>query len=178
MKTKKCKVCKNTFIPYASLQKTCGVKCWIALDKANTEKAEKKQWKERKDAARPLKWWAKKAKLACHTYIRERDKNEPCISCSRYHSGQYHAGHFMPSGVNAALRFDEANIHKQCAPCNLFKSGNLTLYRINLVKKIGAEEVERLETYNITKKYSKEDLDEITVYYKDKLRLLKELDRG
>ncbi|MBF3208519.1 recombination protein NinG, partial [Pseudomonas aeruginosa] len=37
------------------------------------------------------------------------------------------------------------NVHKQCAPCNNHKSGDIVNYRINLVRKIGAENVEWLE---------------------------------
>lgn len=37
------------------------------------------------------------------------------------------------------------NCHKQCAPCNTHLSGNLVLYRVNLINKIGLDRVEWLE---------------------------------
>ncbi|WP_258530002.1 recombination protein NinG [Pseudomonas aeruginosa] len=62
-----------------------------------------------------------------------------------FHDGQYHAGHYRSVGSHPELRFDEDNVHKQCAPCNNHKSGDVVNYRINLVAKIGAAAVARLE---------------------------------
>jgi hypothetical protein len=119
--------------------------------------------------------WIKKAQHACNAYIRERDKNEPCISCQRYHDGQYHAGHYTPLGRGSALRFDDRNIHKQCAPCNNHLSGNLVGYRRNLVLRLGAEVVEYLDANHAIKKWTVPELKEIERVYKSKL---KELNNG
>ena len=106
-------------------------------------------------------------------YIRLRDKDEPCISCGYISDGknsrQWHAGHYRPAGQNTALRFDERNVHKQCSICNNYKSGNLVAYRENLIKKIGIEEVERLETEKPVKKWTAEELQDIINIYKAKL---------
>ena len=115
----------------------------------------------------------KVAQKVCNTYIRLRDKEEPCISCGYSGTGrQWHAGHYKPSGGFSALRFDELNIHKQCNQCNVFLSGNLVSYRENLIKKIGIDEVERLESCSATKRYSVEELQEIAQYYKAKIKEL------
>ena len=58
---------------------------------------------------------------------------------------------------------------------NNHKSGNIVEYRINLVKKIGAEQVEWLEGKHEPKKYSIDEIKEIKAKYKNKLR---ELVRG
>ena len=51
-----------------------------------------------------------------HKFIRERDKDKPCISCGQYTTLQ--AGHFYSGGHYSALRFDEDNVHGQCLRCN------------------------------------------------------------
>lgn len=56
-----------------------------------------------------------------------------------------HAGHYLSAGHNAAVRFDEDNVHGQCAFCNTFKNGDLINYYKNLVIKIGEDAVEALE---------------------------------
>jgi len=78
-----------------------------------------------------------------HKFIRERDKDKPCISCGQYTTLQ--AGHFYSGGHYSALRFDEDNVHGQCLRCNYFLSGNLNNYRINLEKKIGTERLKQLD---------------------------------
>lgn len=117
---------------------------------------------------------AKKAQIAFNSFIRERDKDLPCISCDRHHQGQYHAGHYRSVGAAKQLRFTEINCHKQCAPCNNHKSGNITEYRINLIKKIGVNNTESLENNNEVKRYSIEEYKEIEALYKLKLKELTE----
>jgi hypothetical protein len=116
---------------------------------------------------------AKKAQAAFNSFIRERDKDLACISCGRHHQGQYHAGHYRSVGAAKQLRFNEINCHKQCAPCNNHKSGNITEYRINLIKKIGVDNTEALENNNEVKRYSVVEYKEIAELYKLKLRELK-----
>jgi len=71
------------------------------------------------------------------------------------------------------LRFDLANIHKSCQPCNTHLHGNLIPYRVNLIQKIGLAEVERLEGPQEPKKYSISELKEIISTYRKKTRELK-----
>ena len=111
-----------------------------------------------------------KAISVFNKYIRERDKNLPCISCGHTHGRQFHAGHFKPAGANPQLRFNELNVHKQCSICNNYKSGNLANYRINLIKKIGLQNVEALESDKSVKKYSEQDYKDIIVTYTEKLK--------
>lgn len=114
--------------------------------KERKAKRERKKLKERKEGLMSLSEWKKKIQTEFNKYIRLRDKDLPCISCQRHHQGQYHAGHYRPVGGSPErLRYDERNCHKQCAPCNNHKSGNLNEYRIHLVKKIGLPRVEWIE---------------------------------
>ena len=105
--------------------------------------------------------------------IRERDRLLPCISCGRHHQGKYDAGHYRTVGSNPALRFEPLNCHKQCVPCNQHKSGNIVEYRLNLVQRIGADQVAWLEGPHEPKKYTIEDLQQIKAHYRALLRDLK-----
>lgn len=107
-------------------------------------------------------------------YIRLRDEKEPCISCQRTDSKCWQAGHFISVGSNKSLRFNELNIHKQCKNCNFYGGVDAgTKYRKNLIKKIGIENVEWLESQNKAEKRTREDLEEIKQHYKNKLKQLK-----
>lgn len=172
MKPKKCRVCPNTFTPVNSLQVVCSPKCAIDYAVEKSEKAAKKRQAKAKREFRNTdkKFLLEKAQKVFNEWIRERDISEPCISCGYISDGknsrQWHAGHYRPAGQNSALRFNELNVHKQCSICNNYKSGNLVAYRENLIRKIGLEEVERLETEKTTKKWTVEELHEIIETYK------------
>ena len=97
----------------------------------------------------------KKAIEVFNAWIRERDKEKPCISCGMARVEQ--AGHFYSAGHHNALRFNEDNVHGQCVRCNYYLSGNLNRYRVNLEKKIGAEKLARLDFIASIKKPHKDD---------------------
>ena len=139
-------------------------------DTVKKEKAERKEHRKRLLEVKPLSYWSKRAVAACHAFIRARDARAPCISCGATYSPQWDAGHYRPSGVNSALRFDDRNINKQCVRCNQYMSGNLTLYRIGLVDKIGEEEVSALESNHETKRWTREELQEVERHYKARLK--------
>jgi len=81
-----------------------------------------------------------------HKFIRNRDQQQPCISCGKFTTLQ--AGHFYSAGHHPSVRFNEDNVHGQCKRCNYFLSGNLTPYRENLIKKIGQERFDKI-TLNV-----------------------------
>lgn len=177
---KKCGHCKAQFQPSRNFQSWCSADCAVEISKAKQAKQKAKEaTKERaqhakaKEAIKGKAQHAKDAQAAFNAFIRERDKGQPCISCGRHHQGQYHAGHYRSVGSSPELRFEPLNVHKQCAPCNNHKSGNVVEYRINLVKKIGLEAVEWLEGPHELKRYTIEDLKEIKSDYRAKLRNLK-----
>lgn len=135
-------------------------------------KAKRKATRERKEALKTKAEWAKEAQAAFNKWVRLRDKDLPCISCGRHHQGQYHAGHYRTVGAHPELRFEPLNVHKQCAPCNNHKSGNIVEYRIELVKRIGQEAVDWLEGPHSPKKYTIEQLRELKREYARKAREL------
>lgn len=86
----------------------------------------------------------KKAQIKFNAFIRERDKDLPCINCGNYRKLQ--AGHFYPTSTHSHLRFNEDNTNGECLKCNFFNSQSHSYgYRINLEKKIGKERFEKLE---------------------------------
>lgn len=172
---RKCQHCKEPFDPFNSFQKTCmNYQCMIAVGYKLIEKERKREHKKLKEAVRPLKWYADRARDEFNKYIRLRDILDGCISCDLPFSwsGQWHASHYRPAGNNSLLRYDESNVHKSCSICNTHKSGNLSEYRIRLIKKIGLAKVEELENTRVPKRWAKEELIEIRQYYKQKTKEL------
>ena len=108
-------------------------------------------------------------------FIRERDKNQPCISCDAK-AGTYKltAGHFWPT-TYGILRFNEDNIHSQCwYNCNKNRHGNVGEYRIRLIKKIGVERVKELDdTRQEVFIISIPEILELKEHYKQKIKDLK-----
>ena len=66
----------------------------------------------------------------------------------------------------------EDNCHKQCAPCNTHLSGNLVLYRVNLIQRIGLARVEALEGPHMPLKLTIPDLKAIRDTYRAKANAL------
>lgn len=151
--------------------------CAIEHSRALSAKKAKKETTERKKALKSRAEWLKEAQAVFNKYIRMRDEGKPCISCSRHHGGQYHAGHFRSIGAAPELRFNEYNCHRQCQPCNTHLSGNLLEYRRRLVAKIGIELVEWLEGPHEAKKYTIDEILEIKKHYQQKIKEL-ERERG
>lgn len=180
-KPKKCKVCKTTFTPDRPLQSVCNYQCAIELAnqrkdrqertrKAQVKRSDRERLKTRADHLR-------EAQALVNSFVRERDKLAPCISCQKFHTGQYHAGHYRSIGSAPELRFDaEFNIHKQCSVCNNHLSGNLINYRRNLIVKIGLEKVEWLEGPHPPLKLTIDDIKAIKSTYKQLIINLRKTD--
>jgi len=181
----RCKNCKETYEQYEFNNKFC-----LELD-CQTQKAlfklrkikkqEQVEWKQRKKEGKEnLKTWEDyfQATLKVfNTFIRERDKKNPCISCDKP-AGQYKltSGHFHPQGTYRSIALDEDNAHGQCwFNCNKNKHGNITEYRPRLIQKIGVERVEDLDARrNVLNKYSIPELIILKQEYKEKTRILKQ----
>ena len=139
-------------------------------DNSKVERLAKSELRQRKMEVKSVGYWMKRAQSAFNAWVRERDRDQPCISCGRHHQGQNHAGHYRPAGSNPELRFEPDNCHKQCAPCNSHLSGNLTKYRQALIAKVGLERVEWLEGPHEPKRYRRDDYQAIESEYKAKLK--------
>ena len=147
IKPKKCRACKELFRPVRALQNTCHYKCAAAYVRDREEKRIKREnakaKREYREKSHPIQ--TKLAQTNFNKFIRLRDAADPCISCQRPAYGIMHAGHYRSVGAHPELRFNEFNVHKQCAHCNKYQSGAIGEYRVNLIKKIGLEKVVWLE---------------------------------
>lgn len=150
-----------------------------AIAARNAElRAEKAEIRKRKEANRAIPTLLRFAQSEFNKFIRSRDHEQPCISCGKpppdlsgLHAGR-DAGHYRSIGAAKHLRFHEDNVHAQCVHCNQYKSGNAVDYRIGLVSRIGVERVEALESDNTVKKWTREELIQITATYKAKRKEL------
>jgi hypothetical protein len=174
-----CKNCKQKFAPsYNAVQEVCSFPCALELKKKRDQEKESKAWKvekkARKEALKTREDYFQETLKAFNSYIRARDKNEPCISCDKP-PGTYRltSGHFYPQGTYRNIALDERNAHSQCwYNCNKNKSGNLHEYRPRLIAKIGAAEVEQLDqdAQRLVSKYSIPELIELKKHFKDKTK--------
>ncbi|HHR6320145.1 TPA: recombination protein NinG, partial [Providencia alcalifaciens] len=130
--------------------------------------------KARKLAVKPRSYWIKQAQQAVNAYIRERDRDLPCISCGTYQSAQWDAGHYRTTAAAPQLRFDERNIHRQCVVCNQHKSGNLVPYRVELINRIGQQAVESIECDHDRHKWTIDECKTIKEIFRKKLKELKD----
>ena len=176
-----CRSCKAKYVPDRENQLVCSFECGIPYGRELARKARERAQRARKTAFRDndRALQAKLAQKSFNAYIRERDAGLPCVSCGRMHEGQWHAGHYRPTGNNSALRFNEINCHRQCAPCNAHKSGNLSEYRIELIQRIGIDLVEWLERdHPKVTPWTPAELKAINQYYREALKNLKLFPQG
>lgn len=165
------KSCRAPFAPRSMTHKCCSQPCAEAFIEA--EKARKAR-KERQEGLAKLKRRAdyyKEAQAALNAWIRlVRDKDKPCISCGRFHEGQWHAGHFLARGSHPNLALVELNLAKQCQPCNVHLSGNQLQFRRGLIERIGLPAVEALEADNTPRKHTVDELQAIKAHYRALIR--------
>ena len=200
----RCSICKKAEGIYRAgegFKRFCGAECGAILAlqiKAKRDAAKvkevNKEYKKSKAALMTVSDWTKKAQtLAFNPYIRLRDINEPCISCGRYDheidekltGGKWDAGHYLSRGASLELRFNPLNCHKQCKSCNAgsgkFSKKSRTVgedYTINLILKIGQNQVDWLNGPHSSKKYTIENLKTIQKWFKRKTNvLIKELEK-
>lgn len=136
---------------------------------------EKKRIRKKKEELLTVQDWIKIAQQAFNAYIRERDKDQKCISCDNVLKGKFDAGHYYSAGGHYSLRFNEDNVHGQCVACNQHKHGNLQRYREGILKRLDGRKLNKLdELSQETRKFTREDLKGITEYYKNKLKELRD----
>lgn len=177
-KDKTCTVCSKVFPPARPLQRVCGPVCARKAVKAHKAK-EREAAKERRKALETIPELIAAAQKEFNAYIRERDKDKPCICCgeplfSGEVGGAFDCGHYRSVGSAPHLRYDERNAHGQRKQCNRWGAGRAVDYRLGLIARIGREAVEALESDNAVKKWTKEELRSIRATYKAKLKALKD----
>ena len=69
-----------------------------------------------------------------------------CYTCGhKNHWKKMQCGHYL-SRFYKATRWDYDNARPQCMMCNLWKRGDPIVFRANLIKEIGVERVEAVES--------------------------------
>jgi hypothetical protein len=194
------KTCKGCFEQYEKMESHppfrnwCSVGCAVRLSRAlqdkardkaackakaadaNKLKASNRAHRQRKADIKPLSWHLAQAQVEFNKFIRLRDAGKPCVSCDKPATwqGQWHASHYRPRGMNSSLRFNELNCFKSCSECNNHKSGNLTPYRVELIKRIGITLVEWLEAQNAPTKWTIYEAKQIREHYRLQCKALTE----
>jgi len=174
----KCKNCGDEFKPVSfnrkyCIENPCNDKYYEELQKKALKKWNKEK-KAKKEELKTVSDLMKEAQKAFNAFIRERDKNKPCISCNRLLVGKFDAGHYFSSGGHKNVTFHEDNVHAQCVFCNRHMHGNLIEYQIGIEKRIGADRLFYLhQLAHQEYKPSREQVKEIIKEYKQKLKTLK-----
>ncbi|MDE9427459.1 recombination protein NinG [Xenorhabdus bovienii] len=189
---RKCKICRVWFHPKYDHVWWCspehGAELGMRWQDKKYEKARQKLERERRQkeveardklktrklAVKPRSYWIQQAQRAVNAYIRERDRDLPCVSCGTFTSSQWDAGHYRTTIAASQLRFDERNIHRQCIVCNQHKSGNIVPYRVELIRRIGLEPVEAIESNHDRHRWTIEECKAIRDEYRQKLRELRQ----
>ena len=187
IRPKKCSApqCGAPFVPRESFQTWCSPDCAVVIARGKQEKkrkslaqVERRDIKVRKEALRSRGDHMRDTQQAFNEFIRWRDRaaGHPCISSGRpldWNGNAVDAGHYRSVGSAPHMRFDENNCHAQSKQDNRYLSGNATDYRIGLIRRIGLEAVEALESDQSVRKYTIEDLKAKTAHYRAKTRELK-----
>lgn len=169
--------CCKPFTPARPMQQVCSPRCARRLTEVRKAK-EKQELKARKQAIKTIPELIREAQTAFNAYIRERDKDQPCICCDRPLGegdvgGAYDCGHWRSTGSAPHLRFDERNAHAQRKQCNRWGAGRAVEYRAGLIRRLGVEVVSSLEADNRAHKWQRDELVAIRDTYRTKLRELK-----
>lgn len=138
-------------------------------------KVERAEMRQRKEAIKTIPDLIKEAQVAFNAFIRERDREKPCICCglplgTGEVGGAFDCGHYRSTGSAPHLRFDERNAHAQRKVCNRWGAGRAVDYRIGLVARLGLEAVEALESDNRIHRWTREELIAIRDHYRKALK--------
>lgn len=117
---------------------------------------------------KPIKDLIKQAQRVFNAWVRNRDQDKGCISCST--GGVHNAGHFYHAHLYSALRFNEVNCQGQCVPCNLGNAGNPEGFRKGLQRRYNQSDIDLLDSAarNRVKKWSRTELEQIILLYQKK----------
>lgn len=176
--SKPCAFCKSMFTPVRSMQSVCSPVCAgrkVKADKAEGRAADRKKREEQKRIPDLIK----EAQMAFNAFIRERDRDQPCICCGKPLGdgdigGGFDCGHYRSTGSAPHLRFDERNAHGQTKRCNRWGAGRAVDYRIGLVGRLGVDVVTALEADNRVHKWTRDELIAIKATYVNRLKEIKE----
>jgi len=180
MSTRKCKNCNQVFEknPNRNIDYCCSYKCYTErIRKLKEQKTEKvtltntgpHEWEKKKMSVSKsaYKMQIRILRSVFNTYIRQRDKGKPCITCGKKLVKDYDAGHCFTVGANPELRFDPDNVHGQCRDCNGSADGKQPEHILALPGRIGLERLTALQAkINKPLKLSTPEILEKITHYK------------
>jgi predicted HTH domain antitoxin len=176
----RCKICKEPYTRTRLIQPVCDKhECKLAFGIKVAEKLKQRKIRAEKTILREkiktLSDYQKDLQLVFNKFIRLRDINLKCVSCDKPYDGNFHASHYFSVGHFPHLRFNELNVHGACVECNVHKHGNTAEYSINLPKRIGLDNYNKLLNQRIVKhKYTRSELQDLIKHYKEKIKELKQ----
>lgn len=113
-------------------------------------------------------------------FIRGRDTDAfgygRCITCGlRIHYKQHDCGHGIHR-QHMATRFDERNCALQCVDCNRFQGGEQEKFAQAVDRRHGPGTWEYLQALSkTTVKLTRPEVEEMVIYYKDKVKSMKKI---
>ena len=125
-----------------------------------------------------LSWHKRKVDVIFSKYIRLKYATDcglvRCFTCGAVDNWKnLQNGHYIPRNISNT-RFDETNCHPQCRGCNIFKSGNMDAYAVELEAKYGKGILQELaKKKRVHKKFTIPELEEMYNEYKLKIEHLK-----
>ena len=188
LRERKCTVCKEKFKQQRPMQAVCSPICAVAHGKKTAAKqaaaqvrADRVATKAALEKFKTRGEWIDDVQRVFNAYIRERDRDQPCICCGQFFDtkdtltgGQWDAGHYLSRGAAAHLRFHEDNVHRQLKGHNRPGGTTRAQFRAGMIDRIGLNRVELLEADQTPRNYTIEDLKQLKATYAAKLRALKE----
>jgi hypothetical protein len=189
-KPKTCPICSTEYLPWSSTQKVCAnYKCAIEFNRRKDEelavrenrkrdRQQRDDFRNRREALKGEPEWQREAQAAFNRYIRMRDLDKDCVSCGRVLNGASNyltgsaidASHYRSRGAASHLKFNVFNVHSACTRCNRQLSGNAVEYRIRLIKRIGLQRVEQLESSSTPRKFSIDYLKRVKAIFTRRAR--------
>lgn len=149
----------------------------IWLRPNNCQKKYREKGKLEQKARKDYKKLVAKLDDVFQMWVRYRD-NWTCICCKTHidpnsegAKAKMHAGHYVGRGC-LALRWDEKNVHAQCATCNMQQNyyGVDPRYTQSLIWKHGIDILQYLSLKkHLQVKYTTSELEDKIEYYKQKL---------
>jgi len=146
IKAKKCRICKEKFIPKnISTEVICekyDCKVTYAMQivekqrVAKNKEIKKKNIEQKKKLKDAVTNWKSELQTEINKIVRLIDKGLLCLAKNK--GGQIHAGHIFARGGNQYIRYNLHNIHRQNAQSNHFQNDD-GLLREGLAKEYGQD---------------------------------------
>ena len=178
LRARKCLICFTRFTPDRENVTWCGAECGYLVSQQELAKKDRIADRAKREAMKDRGDHIEAAQTAFNAWVRARDADLPCICCGKFSTskasigGKWDAGHYLSRGSHPHLRFDERNVFKQRKGCNRPGGTTAASFRLGVIKRIGLEAVEALESTQGYCKWTIEELIEIKNEYRAKLRAL------